>query len=156
MSTTSFWYRGLSMACLGVFSLFLMSATTGCSNNSGMNKGSNQAQAGFNKCGANCAKACCKKADATKKQTQAGFNKCGAKCDGSGCKGKSGCSGKAKTIAGATTASINKTCPISGRPVSAGSTVSYGDKTVGFCCGSCLSKWNAMTDADKTSKLAGA
>ena len=179
MSTNRFWHRGISVACLGVFSLFLMTATTGCSNCC-MDKGdgSNQAQAGFDKCGSDCTKSCCKKTDA-KAQTQGGFDKCGAKCDGSGCKGKStsGCSGKAKTTqtqaglasgssscrgskaktAGGTTASsLNTKCPISGRPISAASTVSYGDKTVGFCCGGCISKWNAMTDADKTSKLAGA
>ena len=166
------------MACLGVFSLFLMTAATGCSDSSMRNGGDNQTQAGFAKCGANCTKACCKKADAKSTQTQGGFDKCGAncakacckksqgkttqtqggfaKCSGSGFKGKSGCTGKAKTVSGATTASLNKTCPISGRTVSTGVTASYGDKTVGFCCGGCISKWNALTDADKTSKLTGA
>lgn len=125
MSTNRFWHRGISLACLGVFSLFLMTATTGC-NNCCMRKGDgdNQTQAGFAKCGANCTKACCK--------------------------------GNAKTTAGATTAAVNKSCPISGRSVSAGATVSYGDQTVGFCCGGCIGKWNALTDADKTSKLTGA
>ena len=105
--------------------------------------GSKQAQAGYDKCGANCSKSCCKKADVKATQTQGGF-------------AKSCCLGQPKSTAGTTTASVNKTCPISGRTVSAGSTVSYGDKTVGFCCGGCISKWNALTDADKTSKLIGA
>ena len=146
MSTNRFWYRGISLACLGVFSLFLMTAATGC-NNCCMRKGDGdkQAQAGF----ATCTKACCAKAQGTT-QAQAGFATCGADCT------KACCKGKAKTVAGATTAAVNKTCPISGRSVSAGSTVSYGDKTVGFCCGGCIGKWNALTGADKTSKLTGA
>ena len=61
MSTNSLWHRGISMACLGVFSLLLMTAATGCSS-SCMRKGDgdNQAQAGFDPCGANCTQACCK------------------------------------------------------------------------------------------------
>lgn len=159
MSTNRFWHRGISLACLGVFSLFLMTAATGC-NNCCMRKGDgdNQAQAGF----AKCTKACCAKAQGTTTQAQAGFAKCGANCancpNGANCANcAQGCrKGKAKTTAGATTAAVNKTCPISGRTVSAGATVSYGDKTVGFCCGGCIGKWNALTDADKTSKLTGA
>lgn len=133
MSTSSFWHRGISMACLGVFSLFLMTAATGCNNCCMRKGGDNQTQAGFAKCGAQCGATC-------------GAAKCGATC------GKA----KATTTTGATTASGNKTCPISGKPVMAGVTASYGDKTVGFCCGGCVGRWNAMTDADKTSKLSGA
>lgn len=151
MSTNRFWHRGISLACLGVFSLFLMTAATGC-NNCCMRKGDgdNQTQAGFAKCGVNCTKACGKQADAKTTQAQAGYAKCGVNF------AKARCQGKANTVAGATTAAVNKTCPISGRSVSAGTTVSYGEKTVGFCCGGCISKWNALTDADKTSKLTGA
>ena len=59
MSTNRFWHRGISMACLGVFSLFLMTAATGC-NNCCMRKGdgdnqaqakTTQSQAGFAKSG---------------------------------------------------------------------------------------------------------
>ena len=52
--------------------------------------------------------------------------------------------------------SVNANCPISGKPVDGTDTVSYKDKTVGFCCDGCPAKWTKMSDADKDAKLAAA
>jgi hypothetical protein len=52
---------------------------------------------------------------------------------------------------------VNKRCPVSGEAVSGTTTtVSYQGKGVGFCCPSCVSKWNALTDAQKSEKIAAA
>ncbi len=48
----------------------------------------------------------------------------------------------------------NSTCPFSGEPVDASTkTVSFQGKEVGFCCAKCVSKFEAMTDADKMAAL---
>ncbi|MBC7771534.1 MAG: hypothetical protein H7210_03460 [Pyrinomonadaceae bacterium] len=45
----------------------------------------------------------------------------------------------------------NAACPFTGRPVNPEMTpVAFQDKKVGFCCNGCSSKWNSMTDAQKT------
>ncbi len=50
---------------------------------------------------------------------------------------------------------VNDVCPMSGRQVDAsGPTVEYGGKTVGFCCGGCVSPWDKMTAAEKDTFLA--
>jgi hypothetical protein len=43
---------------------------------------------------------------------------------------------------------------MSGRPVDPnGPTVEYHGKTVGFCCGGCVSPWDKMSDAEKNAFL---
>jgi hypothetical protein len=49
---------------------------------------------------------------------------------------------------------VNDVCPMSGRPVDPnGPTVEYHGKTVGFCCGGCVSPWDKMSDAEKNAFL---
>lgn len=61
---------------------------------------------------------------------------------------------RVQTTAGAP---VNKTCPVSGEAVPANATtVSYQGKTVGFCCDHCVDKWNKMSDAEKSAKIANA
>lgn len=65
----------------------------------------------------------------------------------------SGCASETKTAAAGP---ANSKCPISGKPVDATKTVSYKDKTVGFCCGNCPANWAKLSDAEKDAKLAAA
>ena len=37
---------------------------------------------------------------------------------------------------------INSKCPVSGKPAKASKTVEYKGKTLGFCCGFCIKKFN--------------
>lgn len=64
-----------------------------------------------------------------------------------------GCASSDKTAAAGP---VNTKCPVSGKPVDTAHTVSYKGQTVGFCCGNCPTKWEAMKDADKDAKLAAA
>ena len=61
---------------------------------------------------------------------------------------------------GATTAPspgmLNTACPVSGMPVDPDApTVDYAGGKVGFCCGGCPARWEAMSEADKE-KMAAA
>ena len=50
---------------------------------------------------------------------------------------------------------FNTTCPIGGEAVEAdGGESTYMDQKIGFCCGKSVSKFDAMSDADKTEALA--
>ncbi len=50
---------------------------------------------------------------------------------------------------------VNDVCPMSGRPVDPeGPTVEYAGKTIGLCCGGCVSPWDKMTKAEKDAFLA--
>ena len=49
---------------------------------------------------------------------------------------------------------VNTACPFTGGDVDAAQTVAYKSGTVGFCCGSCIGKWEKLTDEEKTQKLA--
>jgi len=101
MQMNRFWHRGIAFACLGVLSVFVMTASSGCSRCCMRNgDGDKQSQAGYDKCGANC-----KKADAASSQKQAGFAGECVKAKASGCQGKSGCIGKAKSATAGTKAS---------------------------------------------------
>ncbi len=79
-----------------------------------------------------------------------------------GCVCLAGCASEKKTAAAETTkpvaamGAINSKCPISGEAIDGKTTASFQGKTVGFCCGNCASKWNAMSDADKQAKFAAA
>ncbi len=53
-----------------------------------------------------------------------------------------------------TSSAVNSTCPFSGKPVNATVTVAYGEKTVAFCCPGCIGRWDGLSDADKSAKLA--
>jgi hypothetical protein len=69
----------------------------------------------------------------------------------------SGCAAskdKASTAA-ASAAPINATCPImGGSGVDTGVTVVYEGKTIAFCCDGCIAEWNALSDAERTERVA--
>jgi YHS domain-containing protein len=44
-------------------------------------------------------------------------------------------------------AAVNALCPISGKPIQAGFVFEHQGKTIGFCCGDCLAKFQATPDA---------
>jgi len=57
----------------------------------------------------------------------------------------------------ATTVAVNEYCPIMGGKVaSKGGTVEWDGKTIGFCCDGCDEKWQALSDGEKSEKLAAA
>ncbi|MCZ6834510.1 MAG: hypothetical protein O7G85_01935, partial [Planctomycetota bacterium] len=66
-----------------------------------------------------------------------------------GCKsdGDAGATTQASVNMGA----INDTCPImtDNKVDSGAETVSYDGVTIGFCCGGCVNKWNALSDTKK-------
>lgn len=49
---------------------------------------------------------------------------------------------------------VNETCPFTGGDVDATQTADHNGKTVGFCCGGCVGKWNKLSDEEKSEKLA--
>ena len=50
---------------------------------------------------------------------------------------------------------VNDRCPISGMAVNPNTkTEAYKGDTVGFCCGMCQAKWDAMSPADKDKFIA--
>ncbi|MCA9058123.1 MAG: hypothetical protein KDA85_06470, partial [Planctomycetaceae bacterium] len=51
-------------------------------------------------------------------------------------------------------APVNKTCPIMGGDVDPAVKTAWGDKTIGFCCEPCIEEWQALSDDEKTTKLA--
>tara|TARA_R110002072_G_scaffold302603_1_gene486653 strand:- start:117822 stop:118190 length:369 start_codon:yes stop_codon:yes gene_type:complete len=52
---------------------------------------------------------------------------------------------------------VNQFCPIMGGTVSEeGGTVEWNSKAIGFCCGGCDAKWQALSDEGKAEKLAAA
>lgn len=86
-------------------------------------------------------------ADAEKHGSGKGDGTGGGKGDGKGDKDGKNESGKA--------APINTRCPLNPtEPVNEDATVSFGDKTVAFCCNKCASKFEKMTDEMKTMALA--
>lgn len=73
----------------------------------------------------------------------------------SGC--ASDCENCSKPAGTASTAVVNKTCPIGGDEVEPTTTLrtSFQGKEVGFCCESCEKSWAKLSDADRQKKLAG-
>jgi len=66
-----------------------------------------------------------------------------------------GCS-ESQTAAAVAVAS-NSHCPIMGSEVTDdGGRVTWDDETIGFCCPSCIEKWNALSAEEKAEKLASA
>ena len=62
------------------------------------------------------------------------------------------CAGTKEAAAGAT---ANSMCVLNPTEhVSEGVMTDYKGTKVGFCCNGCVGKFNAMSDADKTAKLA--
>ncbi|MBI1249408.1 hypothetical protein GC197_16405 [bacterium] len=52
---------------------------------------------------------------------------------------------------------VNHHCPIMGGEVTAdGGKTEWNGKTIGFCCSDCAPKWEALSDEQKTEKLAAA
>ncbi len=52
---------------------------------------------------------------------------------------------------------VNQLCPIMGSPVTKnGKTDEFDGTLVGFCCPSCIGKWNKLSDTDKAAKFASA
>ena len=50
---------------------------------------------------------------------------------------------------------VNTICPIMGHEVTDdGGRAEFDGKTVGFCCPGCIDKWEALSDEEKTAKLA--
>ena len=54
---------------------------------------------------------------------------------------------------------VNATCPIMGNAIDPSKVPdslyrTYKKQGVGFCCGGCPQKWDALSDSDKASKLA--
>lgn len=59
--------------------------------------------------------------------------------------------------ANSTTVAVNTHCPIMGGKVSQEArTVEWNGKTIGFCCDGCDEKFMALSDDDKSEKLAAA
>lgn len=52
--------------------------------------------------------------------------------------------------------SVNAICPIEGGPVDETVAVVWMGKHVGFCCAECIPAWNALSDDEKSAKLAQA
>lgn len=50
----------------------------------------------------------------------------------------------------------NTKCPIMGGTPKAELTTEFDGKTIGFCCAGCPEKWAALSDDEKTAKLAKA
>ena len=48
---------------------------------------------------------------------------------------------------------VNTVCPIMGGKVNPSLTRQFSGKTVGFCCGGCLPKWDKLSDDEKQAKL---
>ncbi len=56
----------------------------------------------------------------------------------------------ATTQASVSMGAINDTCPIMGGDIDpSASMADFGGAKVGFCCGACINKWNAWSDAQK-------
>ena len=52
---------------------------------------------------------------------------------------------------------VNAHCPIMGHEVADdGGSTTWNGQSIAFCCEDCLPKWNALSDDDKATKLAGA
>ena len=52
---------------------------------------------------------------------------------------------------------VNTTCPIMGGEVTeAGGSVDWNGKAIGFCCDGCDEKWQALSEDEKSEKLAKA
>ena len=50
---------------------------------------------------------------------------------------------------------MNDKCPLTGKEVNKNApTANYNGKTIGFCCGGCAAKFEAMTDDQKAAKVA--
>lgn len=54
------------------------------------------------------------------------------------------------------TETVNAKCPIMGGKAKSSVVTQWGDKTVGFCCPPCIKKWDALSEAEKATKLAAA
>ncbi|MCA9173711.1 MAG: hypothetical protein KDB14_04420 [Planctomycetales bacterium] len=54
------------------------------------------------------------------------------------------------------TAIANAKCPIMGGKPNGKLAANYEGKTIGFCCEGCPEKWAALSDAEKSEKLAAA
>lgn len=72
-----------------------------------------------------------------------------------------GCNQSAPTdsakTADTSTKTANEVCPIMGGEVTAeGGTVEWNGKQIGFCCPGCEEKWEALSDEEKSEKLAAA
>ncbi len=84
--------------------------------------------------------------------------KCASKCDGKSaakCGGK--CDGKCdKSKSAGKSAAVNTKCPMTGGPANPKVTVVSGGKTVAFCCGGCIGRWNALSADEQAKKLAAA
>jgi len=49
---------------------------------------------------------------------------------------------------------VNANCPMMGNPVEEdGGTTDWNGQTIGFCCGKCVDKFNALDDAGKQAAL---
>jgi hypothetical protein len=88
---------------------------------------------------------------------------CASECstgEKSGCcsgeaKKEGGCCSEKKAAEGGPSASaVNAKCPYSNNPVNTSITADYKGRTVGFCCGGCVTRWNKEIDADRDSMLA--
>lgn len=49
---------------------------------------------------------------------------------------------------------VNAKCPIMGGKAKSSVVTQWGEKTVGFCCPPCIKKWDALSEDEKTTKLA--
>lgn len=53
------------------------------------------------------------------------------------------------------TTPVNSLCPIMGHQIAeTGSTTTWKDQTIGFCCKACLPKWDDLSDDEKAAQLA--
>ncbi|MDP6543182.1 MAG: hypothetical protein QGH60_04270 [Phycisphaerae bacterium] len=70
-----------------------------------------------------------------------------------------GCGKSDTPDGGGTVATVNGKCPVMGGTFNQAKVApelvrDFSGKKVGFCCAGCLPKWDALSDEDKTAKLA--
>ncbi len=62
--------------------------------------------------------------------------------------------GESGEAAETTVATVNTSCPMMGKPVSAeGGTADYHGQTIGFCCNGCADDFAALGEAEKVAAL---
>jgi hypothetical protein len=60
----------------------------------------------------------------------------------------------AATPAATAATPVNANCPFTNKPVNARVTRTWSGKTISFCCNGCAGRWDGMSDADKSAKMA--
>ncbi len=149
---------GVSGMCMVALTAALAVVATGCSGKCTGASNCKMVAGCKKKCAGKCAGKCktpCRNPDGTVKCASDCKKPCCAK-KGADAKGAADAGGAQGAKDAKVVAAVNKNCPISGNPVRAGVTTVTDGKTVGFCCGGCIGRWEAFTQAERKEKLAGA